>query len=384
MFFPQQKRKISLSVICFLSLVVLPGCTSKSNRFGIIFLSDNGVASASDIYQIPDSTQDKIEQLTFTPTIGEYDLLVSKDGDKVIFEAGPTKLTAEPSELAMEDLRHIYLLDTARKKSVDMTDTFSAQPFGMFTIPVDLSPDQKQFAVLTYGGNPGTMDSDGANRKLLSISSLGEIPNIKETKWSPDGKKLLLLRGNAPDTPELPGQALLIYDLGSGKIRQLADYQTNCFEATWSSTSQQVAATCANILPYTEIPGPNTIRILGTENPGQPYEHLSLSSCQYPSWSPDGKQIAFACDKGTDEMGLFVINSDGNGLQEVKLGNPGSPAFLRYPTWSPDGNQIIYTAGTDYQHTNIYCVNFDGTNNHPLTHQAADYQELSVYPMPGR
>jgi Tol biopolymer transport system component len=83
-------------------------------------------------------------------------------------------------------------------------------------------------------------------------------------------------------------------------------------------------------------------------------------------------------------MGLFVINSDGNGLQEVKLGNPGSPAFLRYPTWSPDGNQIIYTAGTDYQHTNIYCVNFDGTNNHPLTHQAADYQELSVYPMPGR
>ena len=264
----------------------------------------------------------------------------------------------------------------------------------MFTSPpivtppmqvADWSPDQKQFAFITYQTGLGIMNFDGTNREDISIPALGEIQNIKHIKWSPDGKKLALIHGVVGLDQQLqhPGKALLVYDLESGKIKQLADYETNCFlPPIWSPNSQQVAATCSYILPYTELPAPNVVRIFSTENPGQPYERLALSPCNDPSWSPDGKQLAFMCDKGTDQMGLFIINSDGSGIHEAKLENLGNPADLRSPIWSPDGTQIIYVAGTDTWHENIYSTNPDGSNNHALTHQDASYQDLSVYPIP--
>ncbi|HEY9152933.1 MAG TPA: hypothetical protein VIN60_08625, partial [Anaerolineales bacterium] len=286
----------------------------------------------------------------------------------------------KPSELATEELRHIYLLDTASKKLVDITNILTKYSMVGDWFNMDWSPDQKQFVVID--GGLELMNFDGTNKKDISIPSLGENPNIKYGEWSPDGKKLALILGNSPETPQHHGLALLIYDLGSGKISQLADYAEGCYIVKWSPTAQQVAATCADTIPYTDMVGPDTVRIFSTENPGQPYEHLAMSTCYDPSWSPDGKQLAFACDKGTNQTELFIINSDGNGIRDVKLGNLGSPAFIRYPVWSPDGTQIIYEAGTDYQHTNIYSVNIDGSNNHPLTHQTDGYQIVAVYPVP--
>jgi len=380
----QSLKKILLLLLGLLSLTTLIGCVTKSNRFGIVFIEINN--GATDIYRIPDNTPDKIEQLTFTPTVGEGVLLVSKNGDKIILGTGPTELSAKPSDLAVEELHRIYFLDTPSKKLKDITDMFTSPP--TITPPMqvaDWSPDQKQFVFITYETGLGIMDFDGTNRKDVSIPSLGEIPNIKHIKWSPNGKKLALTRGVVGIDQQLqnPGDALLVYDLESEKLTQLADYETNCFSSpVWSPTSQQIAATCSYILPYTESPAPDTIRIFSTENPGQPYERLLLSPCKDPSWSPDGKQLAFVCDKGADQAGLFIINSDGNGIHEVKLGDLENPAVLKDPIWSPDGTQIIYVAGADSGHTNIYSIHPDGSNNHPLTNQEAFYSIVSVYPIP--
>jgi Tol biopolymer transport system component len=382
MFPIRSQGKILFSLLCLLGLSVLIGCAPKPNRFGIIFTT-NDTVGPTDIYRIPDNTQNKIERLTSTPTIGEYGLLVSKNGEKVIFAPGPTGLTEEPSELAIENFRHIYLLDTASKELVDITNILVEYSMVGSGFSMDWSPDQKQFAVAE--GDLELMNFDGTNKRVISIPSLGEYLNIKGAKWSPDGKKLALIRGNVPETPQHHGIALLIYDLGSGKISQLTDYQEGCGGATWSPTSQQVAATCSAILPYTDMVGPETVRIFSTENPGRPYERLAMGTCRDPSWSPDGKQLAFVCEKSADQggqFGLFVINSDGNGIHEVKLGNLGSPTYLRYPTWSPDGTQIIYEAATNDGHSRIYSVNSDGSNNHALTNQDAVYNIVSVYPMP--
>jgi Tol biopolymer transport system component len=392
MFFSQKERfmlpvqthkKKLLSLLCLLGLTALTCCTTKSNRFGIVLIS-NEVAGPADIYRIPDNTQSKLEQLTFTPTIGEYYLLVSKNGDKIVFVAGPTSLVVEPSESAIEKREHIYLLDAVSKKLEDITEIFSSQPFGAETSAADWSPDQKQFAIITYEGDVGIMNFDGSNKNLISFPSLGDIPNIGVVKWSPDGKKLALTRGvvGLAQRQQTPGSELLIYDLESGELTKLADYHENCYRPTWSPTSHQVVATCANVLPHTNSVAPNAVRIFSVENPGQPYERLALSPCLEPSWSPDGKQIAFACYKGTDQMGLFIINSDGHGIREVRLGNLGSPAILRCPIWSPDGTQILYVAGTDAGHSNVYSVNPDGSNNHALTNHEAFYRIISVYPVP--
>jgi WD40-like Beta Propeller Repeat len=376
----QSERRIVLSLLCILGLTFLVGCASKPNRFEIIFISDNGVAGTSDIYRIPDNTQNKVEQLTFTPNIGEYQLLVSEKGDKIIFEAGPYESLPEPSELAIEGFRHIYLLDTADKKLVDITNVLVKDAMVWDGFTMDWSSNQNQF-VVNNGRGLELINFDGTNQRDIPIPSLGENPNIKGIEWSPDGKELILVREETREVQ--PGWGLFVYDLRNGELRQLTNYQAGCYESKWSPTSQQVAVTCQTYAgPNTDMLGPSIIHILNPENPDQSYGNLALSSCWDTSWSLNGQQLAFECDKVTNQEGLFIVNSDGSGFHEVKLGNLSNPAFLRYPTWSPDDTQIIYVAGTDYQHTNIYSVNVDGSNNHPLTHQIANYHDLSVYPLP--
>jgi hypothetical protein len=55
-----------------------------------------------------------------------------------------------------------------------------------------------------------------------------------------------------------------------------------------------------------------------------------------PTWSPDGKQIAYV--SWQDPRGVWVVNSDGTGARRVFDWNE-----TRYPSWSPDGQEIIFS-----------------------------------------
>ena len=69
-----------------------------------------------------------------------------------------------------------------------------------------------------------------------------------------------------------------------------------------------------------------------------------------PSWSPDGRWIAYFSDK-TGEYELFVTQSDGRG--ETKQLTKDGKCFRYDPVWSPDSKHIVYTdkTGAIYLHT---------------------------------
>ena len=76
-------------------------------------------------------------------------------------------------------------------------------------------------------------------------------------------------------------------------------------------------------------------------------------------WSPDGRQIAYSADVGSNRD-VYVVNADGSGA--ARLTN--DPAFDAGPAWAPDGTRIAFVSDRDRPHglTGIYTMAADGTN----------------------
>jgi len=56
-----------------------------------------------------------------------------------------------------------------------------------------------------------------------------------------------------------------------------------------------------------------------------------------PTWSPDGRQIAFVSDR-TGAPQIYVMNADGSGVRRVTFDG----AYNTSPAWSPDGEWIAF------------------------------------------
>jgi Tol biopolymer transport system component len=60
----------------------------------------------------------------------------------------------------------------------------------------------------------------------------------------------------------------------------------------------------------------------------------------YPVWSPSGKEIAFASNRG-GALGIYEMAADGTGTTKTLLATPGVDE-VPY-SWSPDGQYVAYT-----------------------------------------
>ncbi len=73
---------------------------------------------------------------------------------------------------------------------------------------------------------------------------------------------------------------------------------------------------------------------------------------RYPSWSPDGNQIAYFSD-ATGEYQLML--RDQKGVDEPRAIALGEPSFFFSPRWSPDGAKIAYTD----KHLRLYILDVE-------------------------
>ncbi len=83
----------------------------------------------------------------------------------------------------------------------------------------------------------------------------------------------------------------------------------------------------------------------------------------HPSWSPDGKKIAFTSHRNGGNIQIFVMDSDGQ--NPIRLTNE---VWDENPDWSPDGQKIAFIG---YKHaggdgdvwdSDIYVMDPDGKN----------------------
>ena len=84
-----------------------------------------------------------------------------------------------------------------------------------------------------------------------------------------------------------------------------------------------------------------------------------------PSWSPDGRRIAFTSNRhdnftASQDFDIYVMNSDGSGV--TRLTNSGGIGS----SWSPDGRRVAFTSSRDGNFTSsgnldIFVMNSDGS-----------------------
>jgi Tol biopolymer transport system component len=187
------------------------------------------------------------------------------------------------------------------------------------------------------------------------------------------------------------------------------------FTGPASSAAERTLAPAGKIVFHSRLKGGNN-EIFAVGADGRALVRLTrvLASDSNPTWSPDGRRVAFESNRHGDRRGyhdsdVFVMNANGGAVREVTFANrfDGDPAWSRRnvlafesersgatdvysikpdgsgerrltvapafdgdPAWSPDGRRIAFTSERDGGDREVYVMNADGSGQTRLTTSA--------------
>ena len=99
---------------------------------------------------------------------------------------------------------------------------------------------------------------------------------------------------------------------------------------------------------------------------------------QYPSWSPDGKRIAFSSERSDKDWHRQIYVMDADGGNQRNLSNNDFDEWG--PSWSPDGKRIVFASIRGGGNMDIYVMDANGGNQRRLTNNRHDDSSPSWSP----
>jgi tol-pal system beta propeller repeat protein TolB len=176
------------------------------------------------------------------------------------------------------------------------------------------------------GGLIRIVDSDGANDRPLTRGGQAMSP-----AWHPRGDRLVYSRFVAAGG----GTQLEEAELATGRTRTIGTGGLNITPA-YSHDGQYIVYASGS-------ESGTDLMMVNAANPTEP-ERLTFgrgSDNGGPTFSPDGRQIAFFSSRSKFPQ-IYTMDADGTNVQLLTPFTPGVRSYRSAPDWSPDGRAVAY------------------------------------------
>ncbi len=180
-----------------------------------------------------------------------------------------------------------------------------------------------------------------------------------DATWSPDYSQIVYASERTGDDP--PNREIFVMNTetgDSGPLTRLTFQAGKDYDPSWSPNGKRIAF-------LSKRDGDWEIYLVNPDGTNL----VNLTNNKYtdtdPSWSPDGSRIAFASDRNDPGSDAEIYTMKANGTDVKKLTD--NAYADGDPSWSADGTRIAFECWRDHNFE-ICTINANGTNGKRLTH----------------